>query len=190
MIVEMERGIAKREAITLRFKGKARPSQLEHTKASLQKHVAQLRRKIQATARDASQLSNAITNKQKELQASTAGLAAATERYGSLENDANGLQASINALLYEKQRRAELQASKEAHAARYLDLERGAARPKTEEHAAETELALVQARDGLARCRNVVRSLSSRFDYLAEPLDRIMKLTDDAEAGAVTGGAE
>ena len=31
MIKEMERGIAKREAITLRYKGKARPTALEHT---------------------------------------------------------------------------------------------------------------------------------------------------------------
>ena len=43
MIKEMERGIAKREAITLRYKGKARPTALEHTKQSLREHVKKLR---------------------------------------------------------------------------------------------------------------------------------------------------
>ena len=42
MIKEMERGIAKREAITLRYKGKARPTALEHTKQSLREHVKKL----------------------------------------------------------------------------------------------------------------------------------------------------
>merc|ERR1711970_37211 len=107
MIKEMERGIAKREAITLRYKGKARPTALEHTKQSLREHVKKLRGKIQATAREASQLSNAITNKKQELDTSTNELADATARYGSLETDANDLQQAINRLLYEKQQRAE-----------------------------------------------------------------------------------
>ena len=40
---------------------------------------------------------------------------------------------------------------------------------------------------GLKQVRNVIMALSSQFDYLAEPLDRIMRLTDDAEQGAITG---
>ncbi|EGB10493.1 hypothetical protein AURANDRAFT_23276 [Aureococcus anophagefferens] len=187
MIVEMERGIGKREAITLRFKGKQRPTQVEHTKASLKKQVGNLRRTIQVTARDASQLSNAIMNRQKELQESTQNLTAATSRYGDLEGEAQRLQASINGLLYEKQRRAELQTAREHTASRYLDLERGLIEPLTEEHAADVEMELVNSNDGLKQVRNVIMALSSQFDYLAEPLDRIMRLTDDAEQGAITG---
>ena len=187
MITEMERGITKREAITLRFKGKARPTQIEHTKASLKKQVATLRRTIQATARDASQLSNAIQTRQKELQESTANLTAATGRYGDLEQEAQRLQAAINGLLYEKQRRAELQTSREHTASRYLDLERGLIEPLTEEHAAEVEMELVNSNDGLKQVRNVIMALSSQFDYLGEPLERIMRLTDDAEQGMITG---
>ncbi|KAH8082069.1 hypothetical protein JL720_8594 [Aureococcus anophagefferens] len=161
MIVEMERGIGKREAITLRFKGKQRPTQVEHTKASLKK--------------------------QKELQESTQNLTAATSRYGDLEGEAQRLQASINGLLYEKQRRAELQTAREHTASRYLDLERGLIEPLTEEHAADVEMELVNSNDGLKQVRNVIMALSSQFDYLAGPLDRIMRLTDDAEQGAITG---
>ncbi|KAH8063069.1 hypothetical protein JL722_2227 [Aureococcus anophagefferens] len=116
MIVEMERGIGKREAITLRFKGKQRPTQVEHTKASLKKQTA-----------------------------------------------------------------------REHTASRYLDLERGLIEPLTEEHAADVEMELVNSNDGLKQVRNVIMALSSQFDYLAEPLDRIMRLTDDAEQGAITG---
>ncbi|KAH8075446.1 hypothetical protein JL721_1452 [Aureococcus anophagefferens] len=169
MIVEMERGIGKREAITLRFKGKQRPTQVEHTKASLKKQVGNLRRTIQVTARDASQLSNAIMNRQKELQESTQNLTAATSRYGDLEGEAQRLQASINGLLYEKQRRAELQTAREHTASRYLDLERGLIEPLTEEHAADVEMELVNSNDGLKQVRNVIMALSSQFDYLAEP---------------------
>ena len=184
----MERGITKREAITLRFKGKQRPTQVEYTKASLKKQVAGLRRAIQATARDASQLSNAIQTRQRELQQSTANLTEVTARYGDLEKNAQRLQGAINGLLYEKQRRAELQTAREHTATRYLDLERGLIEPLTEEHAAETELALVNANDGLKQVRNVIMALSSQFDYLAEPLERIMRLTDDAEQGCVSNG--
>ena len=51
-------------------------------------------------------------NRQKELQESTQNLTAATSRYGDLEGEAQRLQASINGLLYEKQRRAELQTAR------------------------------------------------------------------------------
>ncbi|CAH0374356.1 unnamed protein product [Pelagomonas calceolata] len=183
MIKEMERGIAKREAITLRYKGKARPTALEHTKQSLREHVKKLRGKIQATAREASQLSNAITNKKQELDTSTSELADATARYGSLETDANDLQQAINRLLYEKQRRAELQAAKEATVGRYLDLERGTAELRGPEHASEVDAALSRGAENLGRCRDVIAALGKRFDYLAEPLGRIKHLADDAEAG-------
>ena len=183
MIKEMERGIAKREAITLRYKGKARPTALEHTKQSLREHVKKLRGKIQATAREASQLSNAITNKKQELDTSTNELADATARYGSLETDANDLQQAINRLLYEKQRRAELQAAKEATVGRYLDLERGTAELRGPEHASEVDAALSRGAENLGRCRDVIAALGKRFDYLAEPLGRIKHLADDAEAG-------
>ena len=180
MIKEMERGIAKREAITLRYKGKARPTALEHTKQSLREHVKKLRGKIQATAREASQLSNAITNKKQELDTSTNELADATARYGSLETDANDLQQAINRLLYEKQRRAELQAAKEATVGRYLDLERGTAELRGPEHASEVDAALSRGAENLGRCRDVIAALGKRFDYLAEPLGRIKHLADDA----------
>merc|ERR1711970_1327511 len=159
MIKEMERGIAKREAITLRYKGKARPTALEHTKQSLREHVKKLRGKIQATAREASQLSNAITNKKQELDTSTNELADATARYGSLETDANDLQQAINRLLYEKQRRAELQAAKEATVGRYLDLERGTAELRGPEHASEVDAALSRGAENLGRCRDVITAL-------------------------------
>ena len=57
MIVEMERSIYKRESISLRFKGKARPSAVEYTQATLRKKVAALRRSIQQTARGAAKYS-------------------------------------------------------------------------------------------------------------------------------------
>merc|ERR1712022_102678 len=60
MIVEMERSIYKRESISLRFKGKARPSAVEYTQATLRKKVAALRRSIQQTARDAAKYSGEI----------------------------------------------------------------------------------------------------------------------------------
>ena len=126
-------------------------------------------------------------NRQKELQESTQNLTAATSRYGDLEGEAQRLQASINGLLYEKQRRAELQTAREHTASRYLDLERGLIEPLTEEHAADVEMELVNSNDGLKQVRNVIMALSSQFDYLGEPLERIMRLTDDAEQGMITG---
>merc|ERR1719453_1099719 len=64
-IVETERQLLlwekkiqlKRETISLRFKGKARPSAVEYTQATLRKKVAALRRSIQQTARDAAKYS-------------------------------------------------------------------------------------------------------------------------------------
>ena len=183
MIKDMERGIAKRESITLRYKGKARPTALEHTQQSLREHVKKLRGRIQTTAKEAGQLSNAVQQKKQELDASTAELADATSCYGSLETDANDLQQAINRLLYEKQRRAELQAAKEATVGRYLDLERGRAEVRGPEHAQEVHAALARGGENLARCRDVIAALGRRFDYLAEPLGRIKHLADDAEAG-------
>ena len=52
--------------------------------------------------------------------------------------------------------------------------------------AAAARAAPVSAREP-PTLRNVIMALSSQFDYLAEPLDRIMRLTDDAEQGAITG---
>ena len=46
---------------------------------------------------------------------------------------------------------------------------------------------LVNSNDGLKQVRNVIMALSSQFDYLGEPLERIMRLTDDAEQGMITG---
>jgi len=190
MVGDMEKGLAKREAITLRFKGKERPSMVEgggHTRASLKKQVAHLRGTIQQTARDAAQLSNAITARQRQLANSTAALADATARYGDLEAEAQALQARINALLYEKQRRTELQQLRDRTARRFLDVERGAAPALTERDAAATDARAAAAAEDLKQVRGAITQLRAQFDYLAEPLDRIMKLTDDAEAGCIQG---
>ena len=127
------------EAITLRYKGKARPTPWSTRSQSLREHVKKLRGKIQATARKRPS-SNAITNKKQELIRPQ--MSWPTRRLDTgLETDAQRLQQAINRLLYEKQRRAELQAAKEATVGRYGF---GEARPNSEppEHASEVDAAL------------------------------------------------
>ncbi|KAJ8610089.1 hypothetical protein CTAYLR_007086 [Chrysophaeum taylorii] len=190
MISDMERAISKREAITLRFKGKQRPTQVEHTRASLKKQVAYLRRTIQQTAKDASQLSHDIQTRQRDLQELTAKLASATERYGNLEREAARLQAEINGLLYQKQRRSEMQAARDRTATRYLDLERGIARVVTDADAGAVQGEFANASEQNNKIRSVITGLMSQFDYLMEPLERIMRLADDAIQPVITGVAD
>ena len=204
MISDMERAIVKREAIAVRFRGKETKLEMakqaakrnkpalkldgKPTKAALKKQIATLRFSIQQTAKEASELSNTIAQRQRDLQTSTTSLAAATSRYGDLEKDSAKLQAEINTLLYEKQRRAELQSSRDKAASRYLDLERGTATVQLDDDAADAQLqaSLSQNR----KIKSVIANLMHHFDYLNEPLDRIMRLADDAETPPIDGTAD
>merc|ERR1711988_732022 len=176
MIVEMERSIYKRESISLRFKGKARPSAVEYTQATLRKKVAALRRSIQQTARDAAKYSGAIQQRQKQISELTTGLEQSTTQYGQLEERANQLQGEINELLYEKQRKAELLNKREKMVARYHEIERKPPQPLAP---LEVEQRFLEAQTELSAVRGVIGSLRSKFDYLDEPLERVLRLTDD-----------
>lgn len=182
MIRDMERAILKKEGYALRYKGGKRPSMLERqgplTKASLKKHMVQLRRTIQQTANDASQLTTDIQHRQSGIQDVTAKLAAATARYGDLEREAARLQAEINGLLYQKQRRTELMNARDRTASRFLDLERRVAPPVDDAERVERRFEAATAQN--TSIRDVVAGLQAQFDYLAEPLDRIRRLADDA----------
>ena len=176
MIVEMERSIYKRESISLRFKGKARPSAVEYTQATLRKKVAALRRSIQQTARDAAKYSGAIQQRQKQISELTTSLEQSTTQYGQLEELANQLQGEINELLYEKQRKAELLNKREKMVARYHEIERKPPQPLAP---LEVEQRYLEAQNELSAVRAVIGTLRSKFDYLDEPLARVLRLTDD-----------
>lgn len=196
MIKEMERAILKKEGYALRYKGAQRPSMLDrrridkqqsHTKASLKKQIFQLKRTIQQTANDATQLSVDIDSRQRDIETITDKLDQSTSRYGELEREGARLQAEINSHLYEKQRRTEMQNARDRTVARYLDLERGAvssSRPLSR-NADGVRRDLDAATEQNATIRNVISSLLTHFDYLSEPLDRIMRLAEDAMQPAV-----
>merc|ERR1712054_376925 len=166
MIVEMERSIYKRESISLRFKGKARPSAVEYAQATLRKKVAALRRSIQQTARDAAKYSGAIQQRQRQIAELTTSLEQSTTHYGSLEERANQLQGEINELLYEKQRKAELLNKREKMVARHHEIERKPPQPLAP---LEVEQRYLEAQNELNSVRGVIGTLRSKFDYLDEP---------------------
>jgi chromosome segregation ATPase len=176
MIVEMERSIYKRESISLRFKGKAKPTGVDYTQATLRKKVAALRRSIQQTARDAAKYSGAIQQRQKQIAELTSSLEGSTTQYGQLEETANQLQGEINELLYEKQRKAELLNKREKMVARYHELER---KPQAPLQSLEVEQRFLESQNELSAVRQVIGTLRSKFDYLDEPLERVLRLTDD-----------
>merc|ERR1711918_142716 len=162
----MERSIYKRESISLRFKGKARPSAVEYTQATLRKKVAALRRSIQQTARDAAKYSGAIQQRQKQISELTTSLEQSTTQYGQLEERANQLQGEINELLYEREKMV----------ARYHEIERKPPQPLAP---LEVEQRYLEAQNELSAVRGVIGTLRSKFDYLDEPLERVLRLTDD-----------
>lgn len=195
MIQDMERAILKKEDYAFRFRGAQRPSMIEskgkqHTKASLKKKMAHLRFMINQTANDASKLSDDMQSRQRDIQDLTINLSKATARYSELEREAARLQANINNLLYQKQRRSEMQNARDRTASRYLDLERGVSEIVSNDQAGSVEKQLAAASEQNNGIRFVISKLLGEFDYLTEPLERIMCLADDAIQPTITGVAD
>merc|ERR1712094_70315 len=114
--------------------------------------------------------------RQKQISELTTSLEQSTTQYGQLEERANQLQGEINELLYEKQRKAELLNKREKRFARYHEIERKPPQPLAP---LEVEQRYLEAQNELSAVRAVIGTLRSKFDYLDEPLERVLRLTDD-----------
>jgi coiled-coil domain-containing protein 40 len=108
LIKEIERGVHKREVLSLRFKSAPKPSKAatgetkkadgagEMTKASLTKKLASMKKTVRASANSVSEYDNAILERKSNLEEMTAKLEELTAMYGDAEEKANELQNSIN----------------------------------------------------------------------------------------------
>jgi chromosome segregation ATPase len=189
LIKEIERGVHKRETLSLRYKAAPKPSKAasggkkkekaEMTKASLTKKLTALKKTVRTSANSVSEYDNAIAERKENLEVMTAQLEELTAKYGAAEETANELQNEINAQLYEKQRTAELATKRQGMVKRYQALENGLRAEVTESDMALVEGRLTETQGQLEAVRNIVTHLSENFQHLDEVLGRVMQLAAD-----------
>ena len=104
MIKEMERCIFKREAISIRARGK-KDGQM--TQASLRKQISSQRSDLRKIAGQGQAVDNEIDGIARQMESVSVELESASKEYGTVEDDANRVQRDINEKLYEKQQNLE-----------------------------------------------------------------------------------
>jgi len=203
LVKEIERGVHKRESLSLRFKGQEMGKKKQSgegaskglgaastkkgagsgggdiTRADLGKKLAGLKKAVRTTAQSSAEYDMALNERKTDVGLMTQQLEEHTAKYGSLEEAAAELQATINRQLYEKQRMAEVASKRHRSLKRYQALEQGQRQPVTESDQALIDARLSEAERGVLGVRKVISVLGDTFDHLGEVLGRVMELAAD-----------
>merc|ERR1719188_2853994 len=104
MIVEMERAINKRDAISLKFEPKAKKSKQASTTANLKRQVQSLRNNLRLCTQANSDTEQKISERETELQQLQSTIEQSAEEYNRLERAAEGLRGEVQVTAVAKQR--------------------------------------------------------------------------------------
>lgn len=178
MIKEMERAIAKREAISTRFKGKKHGSSAEPTRAGLRKRLASLTQELKAAAVDTAGYEQAIRVKLDEMDRVSREVEEKSSTYSQLEDSSATLQRAINAALYDKQRGIEALTAAQRMAGRYDALAKGRRPPVDPSDGPAVEKALDEASTAQQNIRGMITDLSKSHPAMEEVLERVAQLTE------------
>jgi len=104
MIIEMERAIHKRDAITLKFEPKAKKSKSASTATNLKRQVQSLKNNLRLCTQANSDAEQKISQREADLQQLQSTIEQSAEEYNRLERAAEGLRQEVQVSTVEKQR--------------------------------------------------------------------------------------
>ncbi|CAM9746181.1 unnamed protein product, partial [Scytosiphon promiscuus] len=199
MIQEMERTIAKREQIAVRYKAKSEAVAGRVTKArggmiassgdgglgdltttALKKKVVSLQRQLNASADETLRYTRAAEDRRNEVGELSNSLQEEAARADDAAQQGEALRSAINANLYEKQRLAEVTAVKQRLSDSLRGIAKGVIKPVPQRDAMKVEQALLSAEIHLGAVRDAVQSIAEKFPHLSDVLERLSRLSEDA----------
>ena len=178
MVKEMERAIYKREALSLRYRGK-KADAVGLTQHGLVKQTSKLKAAIKKMWKETAGYETAIKEKNVELETVGSELEEASGRYGKLEEDANELQNAINDALYDKQRNVDRLTKLSSLNSRYRTVLEGEEESVPEAMAAQVKDEARAATEQLDTVRGLINTLRVDFPHLDEVLTRVAHLADE-----------
>mmetsp|Transcript_60345 Transcript_60345/g.174163 ORF Transcript_60345/g.174163 Transcript_60345/m.174163 type:complete len:884 (-) Transcript_60345:118-2769(-) len=104
MIIEMERAIQKRDAISLKYEPKAKKQKQASSTANLKRQVQSLRNNLRLCTQASSDAEQKISEREAELARLQETIDQATEDYGRLERASEQLRTEVQVKAVEKQR--------------------------------------------------------------------------------------
>merc|ERR1719188_2001798 len=104
MIIEMERAVHKRDAITLKYEPKAKKNKAASTAANLKRQIQSLRNNLRLCTQANSDAEQKISEREADLQQLQSTIEQSAEEYNRLERAAEGLRGEVQISTVEKQR--------------------------------------------------------------------------------------
>merc|ERR1712110_588157 len=104
MIIEMERAIHKRDAISLKFEPKAKKSNASATAANLKRQIQSLKNNLRLCTQANSDAEQKIAEREGELQQLQQTIEQGAEEYAKLERATEQLRGEVQVGTVEKQR--------------------------------------------------------------------------------------
>ncbi|CAM9167860.1 unnamed protein product [Chrysoparadoxa australica] len=184
LIQEMERAVLKHEQIAIRNKGKVsktmkRQRNNQITKSGLKKKVMKLQKEHGATEKEIARYEAAVAARRDDVQAIGTQLTQATQDFDRFSQERRQLQNEMNAKLYEKQRRAEVAATKNKLSARFQDLAKGVLQPVDPKDGMKVEQSLMISETRLVSIQDTIENLRGQFGHLDDVLERVALLAQD-----------
>eukprot|EP00948_MAST-09A_sp_MAST-9A-sp1_P000466 g466.t1 len=177
MIKEMERAVAKREIISLKYSSRASSGT---TKQALQKRLRRLNKDLRQFNDESKEHQNLIDEKLQTIDKLGSSISEAFENFAELETDTNELQNEINNKLYKKQQYMD----KLAHKRKFVErCERAIARgdpnhgPQDEVAAEEQLQNEVEQQRSLRKILATLKS-DENLKHMQEVFNRVEKLLE------------
>jgi hypothetical protein len=174
MIEEMERCIAKREAIGVKHRGNKKKGEI--SQQSLKKKLSTAKENYASISTDVRSFESAVKQKMTELEDLGALLEAISKEYSAYENTANSLQSQISSTLYMKQRAIDQSNKFGRIFKRYEDVQEGRAPPVKVSETEEVEEEAAKQEEVGRQIHDCVRKLQSEHAPLKEVLERVNNL--------------
>lgn len=177
MVVEIERGLHKRDAIALRGRGQ---KSNESTQASTTKKISSLENDLRKSQRELGKYKIAIREKSDQVESLSYDLENCTLKCSQQEQYISDTQKSINDALYDKQRYIDIVGRKQRLAKRYDKLISGKAPEIDPSDAEKVSSDNYSAIKQLKSVQSILRQLQNDHPHLQEVLQRVAILTNDA----------
>merc|ERR1719229_1774610 len=104
MIIEMERAIHKRDAISLKFEPKAKKNKQASTSANIKRQIQSLRNNLRLCTQANSDAEQKISEREADLQQLQSTIEQSAEEYNRLERAAESLRSEVQVAAVSKQR--------------------------------------------------------------------------------------